>query len=144
MSPASFMAPSSEGWCHFQSLPFCGCLPVSLLAAPCINALNTRSIIGDISAAYEQYLGIWDVLKNITLLGIENGPNTKNGTYGILCHYRNPTSQHQEHTPPGAVTFIKRKNEKNNKKVPGNNGISFADVSCYRCLEMGHYAGNCP
>ena len=28
--------------------------------------------------------------------------------------------------------------------VPGNDGILHADILCYACRSMGHYAGNCP
>ena len=54
----------------------------------------------------DQYSGIWNDLKNITLLGTDNYPKTTTAAYDILYRYRKPTTPNQVHAPPAAVTFV--------------------------------------
>ena len=90
----------------------------------------------------DQYSGIWSNLKNMNLLGTENYPKTTTDAYNVLCCYNQPAPPRQVHVPPAAVTFIQSGDTEKNKTTPGNNGISFMEVTCYRCQETGHYAGN--
>ena len=59
-----------------------------------------------ISADLDQYSGIWNNLKNSTLIGTDNYPKTTTAAYNILCRYNKTAPPHQVHTPPTAVTFI--------------------------------------
>ena len=53
-----------------------------------------------ISADSEKYLGIWDDLKNRTLLVKDNYPKTKTAAYYVLCRYKKTAPPRQVHTPP--------------------------------------------
>ena len=85
-----------------------------------------------ISADSKRYSGILDDSKNSTLLGMDNYQNNPTTTYGVLWYYKNPTPQRQSHTPPRDLTFIQSYNTSNINTVPGNDGRSFVDVTCYR------------
>ena len=69
----------------------------------------------------EQYSGIWNNMKNITILGTDNYPRTTISTYDVLCNYNKSTPQRQVHAPPASVTFVQHCDTENNKIVPGNN-----------------------
>ena len=45
--------------------------------------------------------------------------------------------------PPAAVKFVQSGDTEKNKTVPGNDGRSFPEVTCYRCQKTGRYAKNC-
>ena len=77
----------------------------------------------------EQYSRIWYDLKKSTLLGTKNYPSTPTAAYDVLCRYKNPASQRQAHTPPGAVMFVHSDNADRRKTVPVNDGRSFEDVT---------------
>ena len=96
------------------------------------------------SSELDQYSGIWNELNNITLMGTSNYPKTTTAAYAILCCCRKPKAPRQVHAPPVAFMFIQSGNTDKNKKVPGNYGISFPEVTCYCYQETGHYAGNFP
>ena len=54
--------------------------------------------------SYEQYSGIWNDLKNSTLLGTENNPKNPTAAYDVFWRYKKLASQRQANTPPGAAT----------------------------------------
>ena len=58
------------------------------------------------SADSDQYSGIWNNLKNLTLLGTDNYPKTTTDTYDVLCRYKKPAPPHQVHAPLAAVTLV--------------------------------------
>ena len=93
------------------------------------------------SADSDQYSGIWNNLKNSTLLGTENYNKTTTAAYNVLCRYKKPEPPRQVHAPPAAVTFFQSGDTEKNKTTPGNYGRSFPEVTCYRCQDTGHYAG---
>ena len=95
------------------------------------------------SADLERYSGIWDNLKNITLLGTDNYPKNTTAAYDVLCRYKKTAQPRQVHAPPAAVTLVQSGDTEKNKIRPGNDGRSFPEVT-YCCQETGHYAGNCP
>ena len=97
-----------------------------------------------ISADLDRYSSIWYDLNNITLLGTDNYPNPTTSIYDVLCCYKKPAPQRQLHTPPATVTFIQSGDTEKNKTLSENDGRSFPKVTCYRCQETGHYAGNIP
>ena len=90
-----------------------------------------------------QYSGIWNDLKNSTLLGTDNYPKTTTVAYNLLCHYKKPASPYQLHAPPEEVTFIQSGDTYNNNTTPVNDGRSFPEVTCYCCQDVGNYAVNC-
>ena len=69
-------------------------------------------------------------MKKNTPLGTEKFPKTPTTVYDIFCCYKKPTSPHQTHAPPAVVIFVQN-GDTGIKTVPGNYGISFADVTCY-------------
>ena len=90
----------------------------------------------------ENFPGIWNDLKNNTLLGTENYANTPTAAYHVLYHYKNPEPPHQTHAPTRAGKFVQLDGTCI-KMVPGNDGQSFAYAMCYHYQEMWHYLGNC-
>ena len=97
-----------------------------------------------LSADSERYSGIWDELNNSTLLGTDNYPKTTTAAYDVLFCYNKPAPPRQVHAPPAAVTFVQSGDTEKNNTTPGNDGRSFPEVTCYRCQEIEHYAGNFP
>ena len=89
-----------------------------------------------------QYSGIWNNLKNSTLLGTDNYPKTTTSAYYVLFRYKKLAPQRQLHVPPTAVTFCQSGDTKKNKITPWNDGRYFPEVTCYCCQETGYYAGN--
>ena len=79
------------------------------------------------SAESYWYSGIWENLKNITLLGTDNYPKTTTTTYDILCRYKKPTPQRQLHMPPSSSMFFQIGDTERIKRVPENGGRSFTD-----------------
>ena len=77
-------------------------------------------------------------------MGTDNYPKTITYSYYILFHYKKPMPLRQVYVPPAAVIFLKIGDTEKNNTVPGNNGKSFSEVTCYCCQETGNYAGNCP
>ena len=73
----------------------------------------------------------------------ENYPKTTTTAYNVLFRYKKPTPPRQVHMPPAAVKFVQSGDTEKNKTVPGNDGRSFPEVTCYRCQETGRYAKNC-
>ena len=96
------------------------------------------------SAESDQYSGIWNNLNNSTLLGTENDLKTTTDTYDVLCCYNKQAPPRQVHAPPAEITCFQSGDTEKTKTTPGNDGRSFPEVTCYRCQETGHYAGNCP
>ena len=94
-----------------------------------------------ISAESYQYSGIWNDLKNSTLLVTENCSKTTTAKYNLLCRYKKLVPPCQLHVSPSAVTSIKSGDTENNKATPGNKWRSFPEVTCYSCQETGHYVG---
>ena len=76
-----------------------------------------------------QYSGIWNDLKNSTLLGTDNYPKTTTFAYNLLCHYKKPASPYQLHAPPEEVTFIQSGDTYKNNTTPVNDGRSFPEVA---------------
>ena len=97
-----------------------------------------------ISADSERYSGIWNYLKNRTLIGTDKYSKTTTAAYDVLCCYKKPEPPCQVHTPPVAVTLVQSGDTEKNKTKPGYDGISFPYVTCYLFQETGHYAGNFP
>ena len=97
-----------------------------------------------ISADSYWYSCIYNNLNNIILLGTENYPKTTTAAYYVLCSYKKPIPPHQVHGPSALVTFVQSHDTEKHKIVPGNDGISFTEVTCYRCQKTGNYAVNCP
>ena len=103
-----------------------------------------QSICLIMSADSGRYSGIWNDLKNITLLGTYNYPKTTAAAYDVLCCYKKPAPPRQVHAPPAAVIFVQSDDTNKNNTTPGNYGGSFPEVTCCLCQETGHYAGSCP
>ena len=80
------------------------------------------------SAESEQYSGIWEILKNSTILGTVNYPRRTTSAYEVLCSYNKPTPKFQVHMPPEAVTFFQCGDTGKKKIIPGNDGISFPGI----------------
>ena len=78
-----------------------------------------------ISADSDRYSGIWNNIKNSTLLGTDNYPKTTTAAYYVLCHYKKPLPPRQVHAPPASVTFVQIGDTYKNKTTPGNVGIYF-------------------
>ena len=90
------------------------------------------------------YSGIWNNLKNSTLLGTDNYPKTTTAVYNVLCRYKKPAPPRQVHAPPSAVTFVQSGDTEINKTKLENGGRYFLEVTCYHFQDTGHYAGNFP
>ena len=58
------------------------------------------------SADSYQYSGIWNNLKNSTLLGTGNDPKTTTAAYDVICRYKKPAPPCQVHMPPVSVKFF--------------------------------------
>ena len=97
-----------------------------------------------VSAESDRYSGFLNHLKNSALLGTDNYPKNTTDAYDVLCHYKKPAPSHQVQALPAAVTFVQSVDTEKNKTTPGNDGVSFPEVTCYLCQETGHYAENCP
>ena len=70
----------------------------------------------------EKYSGIWNDLKNITLLGTDNYPKTTTASYNVLCLYKKPVTPHQLHGLTAKVTLVQSGDKEKNKTIPGNYG----------------------
>ena len=53
----------------------------------------------------EKFSGVWDDLKNNTLLDTENYPKTSTNAYNVLCRYKNITTPLPQ-SPPSSVEFL--------------------------------------
>ena len=82
-----------------------------------------------LSAELEGYSGIWNDLKNSTLLGTDNYQKTTTDTYNVLCFYKKLAQPHQVHAPPSAVTFVQIGDTEKNKTTRGNDGKYFPEVT---------------
>ena len=106
-----------------------------------------QEVSGDVPTRFSQFLTI---LRNSGWIEEHYTPGYKNylknptATYDVLCYYKNTAPQRQTHKPPRAVTLVQSDNSNISNIVSGNDGRSFADVTCYHWQEMGQYAGNCP
>ena len=58
------------------------------------------------SSDSDLYSGIWNDLKNRTLLGTDNYPKNITTAYNVLCRDKKLTPPHQLNVPPAAVMFI--------------------------------------
>ena len=81
-----------------------------------------------ISADSDRLSGIWNNLKNSTLLGTENYPKTTTTAYDVLCCYKKPAPPCQVHAPPAAVTVFQSGDTDKNNTIPGNDGRSFPEA----------------
>ena len=77
------------------------------------------------SADSDWYSGIWNDLKNSTILGTENYPKITTAAYNVMCCYKKRAPPRQVHAPPAAVTFLQRCDKEKNKITPGNDGRYF-------------------
>ena len=73
--------------------------------------------------------GVWNNLKNITLLGTENYPKTPTAAYNIIFWNKELTPPRPQE-PPSEVALL-QSNNPNITAVPGSNGNLFMDVNCY-------------
>ena len=80
----------------------------------------------------ERYSGIWNDLENSSIIGTDNYHKTTTTAYNVLFFYKKLAPLYQVHTPPAAFTSLKIVDTKKNKKTPGNDGISFPEVTCCR------------
>ena len=80
------------------------------------------------SSESDQYSGIWDDLKNITLLCTDNYPKNITSAYDVLCRYKKPAPPRQVHVPPSSVTFVQIGDTDKNNTIPGNDGRSFPEA----------------
>ena len=95
------------------------------------------------SAGSDRYSGIWNDLKNSTLLGKEKYSKPPTAAYNVMCRYKKPAPPHEVHAPHEAVTLVQIGDTDQNQTTPGNYGRSFTEITCYRCQETGHYTRNC-
>ena len=58
------------------------------------------------SVESERYSGIWNDLKNSTLMGTYKYQRTPFSVYTVLCRYKKITPQLQVHAPPAAAMFV--------------------------------------
>ena len=79
------------------------------------------------------YSEIWNDLNNITILGTYNYPKTKTAAHDVLCCYTKPAPPRQLHASLAAVTFFQSGDTEKNNTTPGNDRISFPEVTCYCC-----------
>ena len=96
------------------------------------------------SADSDRYSGIWNYLKNTTLLGKDNYPKNRTAAYDVLCRYKKLSPPGQVHAPPAESTLVQSGDTEKNKTTPGHDGICFPDVTCYFCQETEHYTGHFP
>ena len=78
-----------------------------------------------LSANLEGYSGIWNDLKNITLLGTDNYPKTTKAACDLLCCYNKPAPPLQVHAPPAAVIFFQSGDTETIIKHQGMMGYPF-------------------
>ena len=96
------------------------------------------------SADSNKYSGIWNKLKNNTLIGTYKYPKTTTAAYDAQCCCKKPSPPCQVHTQIAAVTFVQSGDTNKNKTTPWNDGRKFLEVTYYRCQETGNYVGNFP
>jgi hypothetical protein len=79
-------------------------------------------------------------------MGTDGYPTDLTAAYGLLVHYRSPTSGTNHRTPrdnnngeyTSAMTFAQQ------GCTPGRNGVTHEDITCFSCQSNRHYVGDCP
>jgi hypothetical protein len=98
----------------------------------------------------KQYGGLWSELENIYTRGQDHYPSDLTGAYNLLLNYKAPPApSHGRRDPPvhtaddvssvTGVTFLQRA-----APIAGRDGIVHANITCYHCDSLGHYASECP
>lgn len=77
-------------------------------------------------------------------MGIDNYPHDLTATYALLVNYKTPMNAcgqrnlNKQMTREDSIMFAQA------GIVPGANGTMHANIECYECHSMGHYASDCP
>ena len=74
-------------------------------------------------------------------MGVDKYPITTTAANDVLLHYKKPPPERQVRAPPAEFTLFQCGDTYNNKILPGENGIPFLVITCYRCQETVNYAG---
>ena len=88
--------------------------------------------------------GLWENLSNSTLLGRDDYPANITAAYDLLCHYRGGKRQNTHDTPVNVSFAQIRQAGDNLPPVPGSNGELIPDMTCWKCLRLGHLSRHCP
>ena len=88
--------------------------------------------------------GLWENLSNSTLLGRDDYPANITAAYDLLCHYRGGKRQNTHDTPVNVSFAQIRQADDNLPPVPGSNGELIPDMTCWKCLRLGHLSRHCP
>ena len=78
-----------------------------------------------------RFQGLWESLSNATLLGRDDYPNTITAAYDLLSHFRGPR-RNNVHDGPINVSFAQVSD--NRPPLPGTNGETLKDISCWKCI----------
>ena len=111
-----------------------------------------------IRADERRYGDLQEDLKKGVFRGRDEYPKTVSDAYQLLLRTsrqlgyqgsgrRNTGNRFRgngSNTNPVILVQNANTSENASEPVPGNDGILHADILCYACRTMGHYAGNCP
>jgi hypothetical protein len=83
-------------------------------------------------------------LANQHAMGIDNYPHDLTAAYALLVNYKTPVNSRPRRPTTDTATREDGIMFAQATVIPGTNGITHADIECYQCHSMGHYACNCP
>ena len=90
-----------------------------------------------------RFSGLWEDLHNATLLGRDEYPLTLTMAYDLLNHYRSSRKPNNR-TQDAHVSFAQMQSAGPRELVPGTDGNTHDDVTCFKCMRGGHIVRHCP
>ena len=112
------------------------------------SSADAQSVEDKLAATYfitfadqSRYQGLWESLSNATLLGRDDYPLNITAAYDLLSHYRG-ARRGNNHDGPVHVSFAQI-----NETLPplaDTNGETLPDISCWKCMRLGHLSRHCP
>ena len=97
-----------------------------------------------------RYKGLAEELRKSTILDRDEYPTTLANMYEVMAKYDRNTinTTHRPYNQRRSGTVLAQTNDTGENQqrstIAGTDGRTHADIKCFNCDNMGHYASNCP